>query len=854
MTAEFSLKFLGSFLKSQIQENSTEASFIVDAHPEGVESLLASSCQMSGARNTCGLSPRSSETDPHWPAGAGPSREYLGTEPIGEGTWQPMSFWRTADIQGGLARPLQSKVWSLFASSDTINTTGCSWCTSDTGRSWVKMYTSSEGATVSSDLMFDGTKYVLVLKGQTLSSPAVNGMRVPSRELRWVFVSLISQSERLQEQMDAALESRARTQATVDNMWAELEEEEIVVGVIITSVTFAIAVVGIGVIMAATDPIRMLSRQMRAAAELRLAHMDLHHRSRLTEIASLQNSFQVLIRALHEYQAYLPEFKAQTSMAETLPPVGNGTICFTDIVGSTALWQLSPDDMNIALVEHNSVIRNLVQLHEGYEVKTIGDCFMVAFQDRMSAILFAGGVQGDLVEARWPDSPELGVHPLWSAQRDKEGRLTWRGIAVRVGLEAGELVEERNPLTDRFDYRGTVVNMAARLESTAPNGTIQVTEAFVEALSEDGGLPSEFVSRSPSCVHLKGFGDTSTVVLVPSGLRARLTQPPRPIMDVPLNPLGQRESLALRRSESRGTETSSNFSGDGHGPRTRVADLRGAMQVGRGAVAVWTCRDPADDGFSRWLERVVTAAARTQGKVDSVAASLAFASWNLTLACSSWQESPLLFVKLSDTHGSHAGACCGRVPFGHVGSSWQRFSTTTGVIARAALEICKAAFDFRVAGLISWENDEVPQTQASFLRPVDIWDLSGNHPSAFHTGDIVTLFQPHLDSIVKRRHLEESAFFLDDPSWSQSYCSLFREAVLNGSPAALERICEIAKEADDRVLAAVYSRLALFQERHCAGAQCVAAAPFSAVTVRETGATDELLPPRPGRLSVVSFL
>ena len=55
-------------------------------------------------------------------------------------------------------------------------------------------------------------------------------------------------------------------------------------------------------------------------------------------------------------------------------------ILFTDIQASTVLWAQVPDHMAAALDTHHDTIRRLIATHKAYEVKTIGDCFMIAVQ------------------------------------------------------------------------------------------------------------------------------------------------------------------------------------------------------------------------------------------------------------------------------------------------------------------------------------------------------------------------------------------------------------------------------------------------------------------------------------------
>ena len=76
-------------------------------------------------------------------------------------------------------------------------------------------------------------------------------------------------------------------------------------------------------------------------------------------------------------------------------------IAFTDIQSSTALWAECPAEMSAALDLHNTIIRQCIAAHKGYEVKTIGDSFMVAFTSPSDAACFSIAVQQDLFAADW---------------------------------------------------------------------------------------------------------------------------------------------------------------------------------------------------------------------------------------------------------------------------------------------------------------------------------------------------------------------------------------------------------------------------------------------------------------------
>jgi class 3 adenylate cyclase len=54
-------------------------------------------------------------------------------------------------------------------------------------------------------------------------------------------------------------------------------------------------------------------------------------------------------------------------------PSGTITLLFTDIEGSTKLWEAHPEAMQIALARHDALLREAIESHNGYVFKTIGN-------------------------------------------------------------------------------------------------------------------------------------------------------------------------------------------------------------------------------------------------------------------------------------------------------------------------------------------------------------------------------------------------------------------------------------------------------------------------------------------------
>jgi eukaryotic-like serine/threonine-protein kinase len=145
----------------------------------------------------------------------------------------------------------------------------------------------------------------------------------------------------------------------------------------------------------------------------------------------------------------------QPDLRSHAAPDGTVTIMFSDIEGSTALAERLGDKRFMEFLrEHNAIVRAQVKAHGGFEVKSEGDGFMVAFQSAGKALACASAIQKALVERN-----ESAEEP----------------VRVRMGLHAGEVIKEGE------DFFGRNVIMAARVASQANGGEI-LTSGVLKSL------------------------------------------------------------------------------------------------------------------------------------------------------------------------------------------------------------------------------------------------------------------------------------------------------------------------------------------------------------------------------------
>ena len=149
------------------------------------------------------------------------------------------------------------------------------------------------------------------------------------------------------------------------------------------------------------------------------------------------------------------------SLRPAAAPDGTVTILFTDIEGSTALNERLGDVRWLELLRiHNRLVRDQLQAFHGFEVKSQGDGFMLAFPSARRAIQCARAIQEAIAR-------DLGDHP--------DGP-----IRVRIGLHTGEAIRED------ADFYGRNVVVAARIADEARGGEI-LASSVVKDLTESSG-------------------------------------------------------------------------------------------------------------------------------------------------------------------------------------------------------------------------------------------------------------------------------------------------------------------------------------------------------------------------------
>jgi predicted ATPase/class 3 adenylate cyclase len=202
-------------------------------------------------------------------------------------------------------------------------------------------------------------------------------------------------------------------------------------------------------------------------------------------------------------------------------PTGTVTFLFTDIEGSTRLWDEHPEAAREALARHDALVEEIVERHGGSVVRPRGegDSRFAVFVRATSAVAAAAALQTALHDEPWPTPTPL---------------------KVRMALHTGEADLREG------DYYGSAVNRCARMRSAAHGGQVLLSQVTYELVNDS--LPTGVKVQDLGEHRLKDLARPERIFqLVPPGLPADF--PPLKTLDVRPNNLPLQRSALVGREK-----------------------------------------------------------------------------------------------------------------------------------------------------------------------------------------------------------------------------------------------------------------------------------------------------------------
>ena len=208
-------------------------------------------------------------------------------------------------------------------------------------------------------------------------------------------------------------------------------------------------------------------------------------------------------------------------------PSGLITFLFTDVEGSTRLFERHAEGMTAALARHHDILRTAIEAHRGHIFQIVGDGLCAAFSDVQDAVAAALAAQHELFVETWPS---IGA------------------LRVRMGLHTG-MAEARDG-----DYVSSLtLARAQRVAAAGHGGQTLVSKATADALRN--ALPPAVTLRDLGAYKLRGIAEAENIhQLVSAGVPSDF--PPLQVEQASTasaSPLGDlvRGALVGRDAESR---------------------------------------------------------------------------------------------------------------------------------------------------------------------------------------------------------------------------------------------------------------------------------------------------------------
>jgi class 3 adenylate cyclase len=195
-------------------------------------------------------------------------------------------------------------------------------------------------------------------------------------------------------------------------------------------------------------------------------------------------------KALLNNQSFRDLFRIQTLPSDMRLKVSNVTVLFTDLKGSTELYEKTGDMFAYNLVQdHFNLLKKHTHQHAGAIIKTIGDAIMATFSNPGDAFNAAMAMRREIQEMN-ENTPD-------------------HDVAIKIGLHSGTVLAVT--ANEMLDYFGQTVNLAARVQGLADGGEIWLSESiYKDTIIKESLNQNKFYIEQQSAI-LKGVNAPVTV-------------------------------------------------------------------------------------------------------------------------------------------------------------------------------------------------------------------------------------------------------------------------------------------------------------------------------------------------------
>ena len=466
---------------------------------------------------------------------------------------------------------------------------------------------------------------------------------------------------------------------------------------------------------------------------------------------NLTGAFAELVENISSFLPYLPSALVENLRTDQMPPerrdsgLVNATLrsafeaeppdvvalAFTDIQKSTQLWEAHPTAMKVALDQHNDMLRRCIYKCDGYEIKTIGDAFMVAFSTAGDGLRFANMAQQMLAENPWPEEILA------------DNNVSEDGPLIRIGLHYGPANAQRNPVSGTIDYFGPNVNKAARIEGVAAGGCTCVSEELLSGLTEEERQELPNMDLTPiGKAPLKGVTDLSSLSFVlPIALQKR--------KNGALSHLMKSKQVKKDSRASAYQETVSNITSTGMKKVRHAKHLVKGLGTSATVLSNYSFllnEENANNALIALVAVQFEVASRTDGVIQSFSGESLLLMWNLQKPCAAHavtaarfsvllsSECEALWVDSSTPFSAprylSIGLATGRVVHGRVGVAQQMSLLTLGGVLELSSRLAhfakRVGAHVLVSALPGFFSVVEDMSIAGSTRVLDVWACGAN--------------------------------------------------------------------------------------------------------------------------------